>query len=245
MDRWAIPLAGLLLFAGATWYCVETESRAIERDIAQRATAALLAGGIEIPPGGLKVDGQDVTLSGPQGSPVVSGEALRRVEAVWGVGDVAVHETSGPAPKPVVATAPAPAQPIAAREQSPDVAKLETELRNLLTGKTVQFATASDVLLPSGRRLLDQIARALASSPSIPVDITGYTDGDGDPQKNLDLSKRRAAAVKRYLVSRGIAAARLSDDGRGSADPIADNKTPQGRARNRRIEFHAKGGKSQ
>jgi OOP family OmpA-OmpF porin len=70
------------------------------------------------------------------------------------------------------------------------------------------------------------------------VEIRGYTDSVGPASYNLELSQRRAEAVKQYLVNAGIDPSRLVAKGYGEADPIASNKTPEGRAQNRRIEFH-------
>jgi outer membrane protein OmpA-like peptidoglycan-associated protein len=72
----------------------------------------------------------------------------------------------------------------------------------------------------------------------VKVRIEGHTDSTGDPARNLDLSKRRAEAVKKALVSQfGIAADRLTSEGFGDTKPIAPNDTPKGRAENRRVEF--------
>ena len=73
-----------------------------------------------------------------------------------------------------------------------------------------------------------------STGPSVP----DYTDSDGDDKKNLDLSKRRAAAVKDRLIKDfKIEASRLSSDGKGEADPVAPNTTAEGKALNRRVEF--------
>jgi len=70
------------------------------------------------------------------------------------------------------------------------------------------------------------------------VRIEGHTDSTGDPARNLDLSRRRAEAVKKALVTQfGIAADRLTSEGFGDTKPIAANDNPQGRAENRRVEF--------
>ena len=67
--------------------------------------------------------------------------------------------------------------------------------------------------------------------------ISGHTDDVGDEAKNLDLSKRRAASVRNYLINKGIDEKRLTSEGYGESKPIADNKTSKGRALNRRVEF--------
>ena len=67
--------------------------------------------------------------------------------------------------------------------------------------------------------------------------MSGHTDNQGAPAKNLDLSKRRAAAVKTYLASKGVATTRLISEGFGQTKPVGDNKTAEGRQRNRRVEM--------
>jgi OOP family OmpA-OmpF porin len=77
----------------------------------------------------------------------------------------------------------------------------------------------------------------LQSAPRARIEIGGHTDNTGDPGYNLDLSRRRATAVRQYLMSRGVGEKRLTAVGYGQEKPVADNDTPQGRLKNRRIEF--------
>src|ERR1044071_7376387 len=110
------------------------------------------------------------------------------------------------------------------------------------TGKYVThgiyFDTDSDRLKPESAPVLRMVAGALEKNPALKLEIDGYADDVGAAAHNLDLSKRRADAVKAVLVSQlGVEAARLSTQGFGSAKPIASNDTPQGRADNRRVEF--------
>jgi outer membrane protein OmpA-like peptidoglycan-associated protein len=100
------------------------------------------------------------------------------------------------------------------------------------------FATGSDKLLGTDWPLLAAVSEVLKGSPSTKIEITGHTDSTGDPAANKDLSGRRAASVKRTLVSRyGGEAARIATKGWGSEQPIEDNKTEEGRALNRRVEI--------
>ncbi len=84
---------------------------------------------------------------------------------------------------------------------------------------------------------LSRIIRLLSEMPEIDVQIVGYTDDVGSAQYNLALSLRRAEAVRDFVISRGIDAARLSVAGRGETQPLVSNATPEGRAVNRRVEF--------
>jgi outer membrane protein OmpA-like peptidoglycan-associated protein len=90
--------------------------------------------------------------------------------------------------------------------------------------------------LPGARKRLDEVASVLVAQEQIAV-VEGHTDAKGSPWKNVDLSRRRAEAVRRYLVSRGCATDRLVARGMGPDRPVADNATVEGRANNRRIEI--------
>ncbi|MBS3939352.1 MAG: OmpA family protein [Actinobacteria bacterium] len=83
---------------------------------------------------------------------------------------------------------------------------------------------------------LDDIAEVLAFYGDAPVEIVGHTDDQGSADYNLDLSRRRAAAVFDALRERGIDEARMSSEGRGFDDPVTSNDTEEGRAQNRRVE---------
>ena len=87
------------------------------------------------------------------------------------------------------------------------------------------------------RPILDQFAQGLGQQPSMEVRIVGHTDNTGSDAVNNPLSVNRAQSARDYLVSRGVSSSRISIDGRGSREPIADNATEAGRARNRRIDI--------
>ncbi|MDE2143353.1 MAG: OmpA family protein [Elusimicrobia bacterium] len=101
----------------------------------------------------------------------------------------------------------------------------------------VRFESDSDVLTLDSRPTLDRIARVLMSSAKLKLLIRAYTDDTGDEAYNLDLSQRRAQAVKAYLASKGVAPPSVRCRGYGAQDPIGDNDTEEGRAKNRRVEF--------
>jgi outer membrane protein OmpA-like peptidoglycan-associated protein/tetratricopeptide (TPR) repeat protein len=84
---------------------------------------------------------------------------------------------------------------------------------------------------------LDKVVQLMAENPTVKIEISGHTDNTGKPADNLTLSNNRAKAVINYLGSKGIAATRLSFKGFGATKPIADNKTEQGKAKNRRTEL--------
>lgn len=90
---------------------------------------------------------------------------------------------------------------------------------------------------PESEPILDQAAAVLKEFPGVKIEIVGHTDNVGTDEFNLDLSQKRAQAVKQYLVDQGIDADRISTEGKGPFAPIADNATEEGRAKNRRTEF--------
>ena len=101
----------------------------------------------------------------------------------------------------------------------------------------VSFGNNSAQLTSESFSALDQVAESLAAYPEVRVEIQGHTDSLGSPAYNLDISSRRAAAVKDYLVSQGIDPSRLAAVGYGEDLPLTGNETREGRARNRRVEL--------
>lgn len=118
----------------------------------------------------------------------------------------------------------------------PGLVKLEGSKILILT--PVNFATAKDTILPSSNSVLNAVAETLKTFPDIEqLSIEGHTDSKGKPAYNKDLSQRRANSVMRWLVEHGIDAGKLEAHGFGQEQPIDDNKTEAGRAKNRRVEF--------
>ncbi len=104
----------------------------------------------------------------------------------------------------------------------------------------VKFESGKDIITKSSLPILDNVVKVLKNKPMYNLAIEGHTDAQGDDTKNLDLSKKRATAVKKYLTDKGIAPTRLSSEGFGEAKPVATNDTPAGRAENRRVELIVK-----
>ena len=103
---------------------------------------------------------------------------------------------------------------------------------------SILFASAKWDLLASAQVKLNDVANALIrEDPLSKIIVEGYTDSQGSVAYNLDLSQHRAQAVRDYLVTRGIANDRITAQGFGLTQPIANNKSPEGRADNRRVEI--------
>jgi OOP family OmpA-OmpF porin len=101
--------------------------------------------------------------------------------------------------------------------------------------KGVNFETASAKLRPESTSILDGVASTIQQCHCSKVDIRGYTDSVGKPDYNQKLSERRANAVKDYLESHGVPPGIVTAQGFGEENPIASNKTADGRAENRRV----------
>lgn len=102
----------------------------------------------------------------------------------------------------------------------------------------ISFDTGRSDIKPNLRPILDQFAQGLSQQASMEVKIVGHTDNKGSDAINNPLSVNRAQSARDYLVGRGVSSSRISIDGRGSREPIADNATEAGRARNRRIDIY-------
>lgn len=101
----------------------------------------------------------------------------------------------------------------------------------------INFQRADATLDPKSKPTLDELAKIVNQCPAFRISIEGHTDSEGIPERNNPLSERRAKAVSDYLMEAGVDASRLSTVGYGAERPIAENETPAGRAKNRRIEF--------
>ncbi|GAB3771904.1 PA14 domain-containing protein [Spirosoma horti] len=108
----------------------------------------------------------------------------------------------------------------------------------------VQFEQSSYNLLPESSTELDQLVIALQKNPLWQITIAGHTDNIGDPRLNLALSENRAKVVAAYLKRRGVADNRISTNGYGGAQPIADNTLETERSKNRRVEITLKAEKN-
>jgi|SRR5690606_37482943 len=112
------------------------------------------------------------------------------------------------------------------------------------TEEGIKFTLSSDLLFPTNssyltekaKAELDKLVKIMKEDARKKIRVDGHTDATGTEQYNQWLSEKRAASVKAHLESAGIAASRISTKGLGQTKPVADNKTPEGREKNRRVE---------
>lgn len=104
-----------------------------------------------------------------------------------------------------------------------------------LTG--ILFDTGKATIKPESTPLLNEVASLLKNDKSLKLSIEGHTDNVGDKRANVELSKRRAESVVKYLAGNGVDGKRLKSDGKGDSVPVADNRSEEGRAKNRRVEL--------
>src|SRR5437899_4057004 len=137
----------------------------------------------------------------------------------------AVCDPEKEAPPPPPAPAPPPPPPPPGKAEP------------LVTLHGPQFDFNKATLKPAGKKMVDEAVTVMKDKPSMRVSVEGHTDSIGSDAYNQRLSERRAHAVRDYMVSQGVDAARISVKGCGKTKPIASNKTEAGRAENRRVEI--------
>jgi outer membrane protein OmpA-like peptidoglycan-associated protein len=104
-------------------------------------------------------------------------------------------------------------------------------------GSGIKFATNQSTLNASSKATLDKLVKVMADYPGTEILVSGHTDSAGDAAYNLELSKKRAFAVRDYLITDGIATGRMAVTYSGETSPTATNETAEGRAQNRRVEI--------
>lgn len=180
-----------------------------------------------IPDFDFKLDGDRLTLTGTATSDEVRAAVEAAVKQGWPNLQLTNNITVGPvppAPTPPGTPAPGPC------------AALQDDVSALLR-TPINFETDGFRLTPGSEQLLTQVADKLKTCQGARAAVTGYTDSSGNDAINVPLSANRAKSVADYLVSQGLAPDHVTSNGAGSANPIASNDTPEGKAQNRRVEI--------
>lgn len=171
-------------------------------------------------PAGRKVNAEGCELDG-DGDGIVDGDD--KCPTVYA-------KTADGCPLPVAAPAPAPAPaPALAPAPAPAPEKM------VLNGVNFDYDKAT--LRPEDLSIIDRDAATLDKWGNVNIEVAGHTDSRGSDEYNMNLSQQRAEAVRNYLISKGIAADRLTAKGYGESQPVADNETDEGRFKNRRVEL--------
>ena len=142
---------------------------------------------------------------------------------------------------PVVVPAPAPAPAVVAPAPAPAPAPQPVAASKVTYAADAFFDFDKSVLKPEGKAKLDDLVGKVQGINLEVIIAVGHTDSVGTNAYNQKLSVRRSEAVKAYLVSKGIEKNRVYTEGKGELQPVADNKTKEGRAKNRRVEIEVVG----
>ena len=145
------------------------------------------------------------------------------------------------AAKPAAPAAPAAAAPAVAKPAAPAAAKPAAAATKITYAADAFFDHDKSVLKAEGKAKLDDLVGKVKAINLEVIVAVGHTDSDGSDAYNQKLSVRRAEAVKAYLVSKGIEKNRVYTEGKGEKQPVADNKTKEGKAKNRRVEIEVVG----
>ncbi len=217
MDPGKIKLLGFIGFILIIFCCLFLKSNAIEYDLTERTSSALLANNIDVDT--VLLDGRDVTLKGIVASEEIKTKAGEIAANIFGVRTVnnLLEIKSKPVPPPVKT--------------------IQKKLDEIIAIKNIEFETNRTIIKKNSYPILLKVVSILKEYPSILISIEGHTDSRGNAEHNLELSKKRANAVMDFLTKKGISSKRLKAKGFGITKPIADNNTAEGRQKNRRVEF--------
>lgn len=122
--------------------------------------------------------------------------------------------------------------------QYPASVKSEPAQSEVITLSDVLFTFNQSDLTPTAKSQLDALMSKFEDADVVSIKVVGHTDGVGSDAYNQALSERRASSVAEYLLSQGVAPNKVTSEGKGASQPIADNETEEGRAKNRRVDLH-------
>lgn len=200
------------------------------------ALGSVFNAAVSMPDFKFKIDGGTVTLMGTAASEAVKSAVSAAAKTAWPNFTLSNNILVLPdAPQAPTSLAPS-AFPAPAHTPGGDCGNLQADITALLS-TPVTFGTNGKTLNADSRRQLSRVAEKLTGCHNARVVVSGYTDNTGNDGINVPLSAGRAKAVADFLVAQGVPAHRVTAKGFGSADAVAGNATPEGRAQNRRVEI--------
>ena len=223
MKTLAIIIGFILLAA----LCLFFRTGKIEDDLSVRSKAAIQEANLPLPD--LEFEGRDAILSGMVDTEAIKDKIHEAVSNVYGVRIVQNNLEMNIERLPV------------ASDDMTD--HLQSSLDTLVHNQRIKFSTASTSLTTPSRVILSEVAALIRKHSVNGIEIIGHTDNTGEADHNLILSQKRAETVKKYLIDDGVEAHLLSARGYGSSQPVSDNTSASGRAKNRRVEFKVIKGK--
>lgn len=244
MRKALIILLGLLLLVILGYFCIYKHWPKIQTDIDTRTHAALASANLNHINVG--TDGRDIVLTGEVASEEIRQQAEEHARGVYGV-RIVDNQLTVAAPVPVIEPKPEPEpEPVKEVVQQPKLEALpeytcQQDFDALLSNNEIHFATNSADIDATSNSLLSELIEAANQCPEARIEIGGHTDSSGSDDYNLRLSQARASSIMSYFISNGIDATRLTAVGYGENNPIADNESTEGMAKNRRIEFNVEG----
>ncbi len=255
MSKYLIILIGLSLLALLGYFCIYKQSPHIQHDIDTRAHSTLATYDLEHID--INTDGRDITLNGVVASEEISKQAEQYAKDVYGVNivnnqlTIAVSDNIDSSTSESLLEKPAddidqdpiykPEPELESKLDPPPEYTCQQDFDSLLGNNKISFATNSSDIDISSNALLNELVEVAKQCPEAKIEISGHTDSRGRDEYNLQLSQKRATSVMNFMINNGVDANRLSAIGYGENNPIADNETPEGLAKNRRIEFNVEG----
>jgi OOP family OmpA-OmpF porin len=154
------------------------------------------------------------------------------------LGNVEPKAATPPPPPPPEPPPPPPAPEPPKAEPPKALGRVQVTDKKITISEEIQFDQNKATIKPESNSLLDEIAKIMKDNEKIKkVSVEGHTSSEGDATANMKLSNDRAAAVLKALTDRGIDKSRLTSKGFGITKPVGDNKTEEGKIKNRRVEF--------
>lgn len=250
MNKFWIITLGLLLLTVLGYFCIYTHAPSIQNDINIRTHTTLAEQGLELIDA--NTQGRDIILRGVVANEEIKQRAEQLARDVYGVRSI-TNQLTITASEPAIELEPKPdentkLEPIGKKipittpklEPLPEYT-CQQDFDFLLANEKIRFATNSAEIDASSYALLTDLIDITNQCSEVNIEISGHTDSRGSNDYNQHLSQERATSVMNHLIHNGVDADRLSAVGHGEAYPIADNDTPEGLAKNRRIEFNVKG----